>query len=323
MCLLRGTDWFQVTVIIHSRLMTLADSRQRITAKSRVWYQVSSNEFMADKWDWDWFNSEHLCFPLSVSFHHSSILNFVYTLLLPDGQTGDAWELSENRRVFARKVCSLIVWKVNHNHSEQYCIPTDMTEARILEKCVSLFHYNDRYESRVQILERSRIHPHTVPSALIPTPWFTFHISTIEGRRISSQSGWPWFILTALPRGCQIHSWNTKSFCYIIRAVRSNLVCHTRHAHHVGCWRACDSGDRRLWCHYVITVFFQTLIPEIFGSLEPLAMHADRFIQCVPGTIYSEIKRPQRQTDHPPRRTPACYWRLTLQKSKRYKYLSV
>ena len=33
-----------------------------------------------------------LGFALSVSFHHCSILFFVYMLLLPEGRMGEAWE---------------------------------------------------------------------------------------------------------------------------------------------------------------------------------------------------------------------------------------
>jgi len=33
-----------------------------------------------------------LRFPLSVSFHQSSELIFIYMLILPEEQTGEAWE---------------------------------------------------------------------------------------------------------------------------------------------------------------------------------------------------------------------------------------
>ena len=33
-----------------------------------------------------------LLFPLSVSFHQCSTLIFIYTLVLPEGQTGETWE---------------------------------------------------------------------------------------------------------------------------------------------------------------------------------------------------------------------------------------
>jgi hypothetical protein len=44
------------------------------------------------------FFPEYLSFPLSVSFHQCCILIIIiiiYTLLLPEGQTSEAWEPSE------------------------------------------------------------------------------------------------------------------------------------------------------------------------------------------------------------------------------------
>jgi len=40
------------------------------------------------------FFPEYLYLPLSISFHQRSILIFIYTLLLPKGQMGEAWEPS-------------------------------------------------------------------------------------------------------------------------------------------------------------------------------------------------------------------------------------
>jgi hypothetical protein len=65
------------------------------------------------KWHWDRFLSEYFSFPLSVSFHHCSILIFIYILLLPEGQMGEAWEPSKdrcffcNRGAFYRRVLSV------------------------------------------------------------------------------------------------------------------------------------------------------------------------------------------------------------------------
>jgi hypothetical protein len=39
--------------------------------------------------------SGYFGFSLSVSFHHYSILKFMYMLLLPEGQTGKDWEASK------------------------------------------------------------------------------------------------------------------------------------------------------------------------------------------------------------------------------------
>jgi hypothetical protein len=41
-------------------------------------------------------------FPLSVLFLECSILIFIYTLLLPEGQTGEAWEASKKQCSFER-----------------------------------------------------------------------------------------------------------------------------------------------------------------------------------------------------------------------------
>jgi hypothetical protein len=41
------------------------------------------------------FLSQYFSFPLSVSFLHCSILIFIYTLLLPEVQTGKSWESSK------------------------------------------------------------------------------------------------------------------------------------------------------------------------------------------------------------------------------------
>jgi len=41
-----------------------------------------------------------LQFPLSVSFHHCSILFFIGMLLLPQGQMDEAWELSKKQSSF-------------------------------------------------------------------------------------------------------------------------------------------------------------------------------------------------------------------------------
>ena len=49
------------------------------------------------KWHCDRFLSQYIRFPLSVSSHHCSILIFIYMLLLPDGQTSEAWEPPKNQ----------------------------------------------------------------------------------------------------------------------------------------------------------------------------------------------------------------------------------
>jgi len=47
------------------------------------------------KWHCDRFFLEYFGFTLSVTFPQSSIFNFIYALLLPEGQTGEAWEPSK------------------------------------------------------------------------------------------------------------------------------------------------------------------------------------------------------------------------------------
>jgi len=52
-------------------------------------------------------------FPLSVTFYQFSVLILIHMILLPDGQTGEAWKTSNkqccfgNRREFDRKVILL------------------------------------------------------------------------------------------------------------------------------------------------------------------------------------------------------------------------
>jgi len=52
------------------------------------------------EWQCDRILSEYVGFPLSASFHPSSILIFIYTLLLPEGKLGEAWEPSQNQPYF-------------------------------------------------------------------------------------------------------------------------------------------------------------------------------------------------------------------------------
>jgi len=46
----------------------------------------------------EWFDLQVLLFSQSVSFHQCSILIFIYMLLLPEGQTGEAWESSKKQQ---------------------------------------------------------------------------------------------------------------------------------------------------------------------------------------------------------------------------------
>jgi hypothetical protein len=49
------------------------------------------------------FLSQYFSFPLPVSFHQCSILIFMYTLLLPEGQTGEVWETSKKQCSFGNR----------------------------------------------------------------------------------------------------------------------------------------------------------------------------------------------------------------------------
>jgi len=55
------------------------------------------------KWHCDRFSLEYFCFSLSVTFPQNSILNFIYVLLWPEEQTGEAWEPSKKLSFFFRK----------------------------------------------------------------------------------------------------------------------------------------------------------------------------------------------------------------------------
>jgi len=57
--------------------------------------------------------SEYCGFARPASFHQCSIIVFSYTLRLPEGQTGEAWELPESNifrqyDALDRKVLSLV-----------------------------------------------------------------------------------------------------------------------------------------------------------------------------------------------------------------------
>ena len=60
------------------------------------------------------FSPSSSVFALSLPFHQRSLLGFTYMLLLPEGQTGEAWELSKkqcssvNREAVARHALKLL-----------------------------------------------------------------------------------------------------------------------------------------------------------------------------------------------------------------------
>jgi hypothetical protein len=69
---------------------------------------------------WYRFFSKYFCFSLVNIITQFSILNFIYTLLLPKGQTGEAWEPTKkqchfvNREPLVLKVLSFTLWGVRH-----------------------------------------------------------------------------------------------------------------------------------------------------------------------------------------------------------------
>ena len=50
----------------------------------------------------EFFFPEYFGFPLSLSFHQRPTLIFVYMLLLPDGQMGEAWEPYKKATLFRK-----------------------------------------------------------------------------------------------------------------------------------------------------------------------------------------------------------------------------
>jgi hypothetical protein len=72
-CLLRGTSWVLKVILVN-------------------------------EWHCDRVFSQYFSFPLSVSFSQCSISIFIYMLLLPEGQTGEAWEPPKQQFAFGNRV---------------------------------------------------------------------------------------------------------------------------------------------------------------------------------------------------------------------------
>ena len=93
--LLRGTDWMYNYDAFYSLSLI---SCHGLGDWSPVFHCVGPGFIPGQSiWDlwwtkghWDRLFSEYLGFPLSISLHQCSVLIFVYTLLLPNGQTGKA-----------------------------------------------------------------------------------------------------------------------------------------------------------------------------------------------------------------------------------------
>jgi len=78
------------------RAMAQTVSRPPLSLEARDRFQSMLNLRCA-KWQLDWFVTQYFCFPLSVSFHQCPTLIFIYMLLLPERQMGEAWGPSGNR----------------------------------------------------------------------------------------------------------------------------------------------------------------------------------------------------------------------------------
>jgi len=74
--------------------------------------------YMSKKWHWERYFFGYFGFPLSLPFHYCSMLILIYTLPLPEGQTGESWEPSKigrslvNREALDRKVLSTVCWSI-------------------------------------------------------------------------------------------------------------------------------------------------------------------------------------------------------------------
>jgi hypothetical protein len=60
---------------------------------------------------WQVLSSQYFRFPLSVSFHQCSILIFMYSLLLPEGEMGEAWKPFGNRGIIWSDQCLYLVFE--------------------------------------------------------------------------------------------------------------------------------------------------------------------------------------------------------------------
>jgi hypothetical protein len=81
--------------------MAQAVSRRLLTVNARIRSQVSPCAICDKHSDTvNRFLTQYFSIPLSLSFHKCSILVFLYTLLLPEGQTGEAWEPAKKQSCF-------------------------------------------------------------------------------------------------------------------------------------------------------------------------------------------------------------------------------
>ena len=98
-CQLSDTD--RPSGMIIGCVVAQVAGRRILTAETQVRSQANQCVTCGgQQCHWDRCNSDYFGFPLSLPFHKRSTLIFTYTLLLPEGQEGKAWEPS-------KKLCSI------------------------------------------------------------------------------------------------------------------------------------------------------------------------------------------------------------------------
>jgi len=106
---------FSVAIWLHLRLymdraMSQAVCRRPYTTEGRVRSQVESCTGTR-------FSPSTSVVPLSASFDSCCVLFFIWLLLLPEGQTNDAWELSKSNAVLEIGEC----WISKHFYFLRLC----------------------------------------------------------------------------------------------------------------------------------------------------------------------------------------------------------
>jgi len=117
-CLLRGTDsifkcnsssvWFSEQLVARLSRRRPGFGSRSVPVRFVVYKLAMEQLFLQD-----------LGFVLSVSFHHCSIPIFVYMLLLPEGQMGEAWEPWRKQWSFGHRV--ILDRKYSHSVKPSKC----------------------------------------------------------------------------------------------------------------------------------------------------------------------------------------------------------
>jgi hypothetical protein len=94
------TDLFKYNsgYVLSSQAVTWFKQSFKIPSPRRPRFDLRSVHvrFVVDKVTWDRFLCQYFDFPPSLSFHQCSTLTFICMLLLPKGQTAEAWEPSQS-----------------------------------------------------------------------------------------------------------------------------------------------------------------------------------------------------------------------------------